>query len=68
MKDLIDDDKYNKVKKLILEKKGFNFRFHTSVIKSPGLTYTNVYLLSWRDIENDEVIISRVPETIIEEL
>lgn len=67
MKDLLDEEKHVKVKKIKLEKKGFNFRFHTSVIKFSGLTYTNVYLLSWRDIEGEQVIISRAPETILEE-
>lgn len=67
MKDLLDEEKHVKVKKIKLEKKGFNFRFHTSVIKFSGLTYTNVYLLSWRDIEGEQVIISRAPETILED-
>lgn len=67
MKDLLDEEKHVKVKKIKMEKKGFNFRFHTSVIKFSGLTYTNVYLLSWREIEDEQVIISRAPETILEE-
>ncbi|MES2005484.1 MAG: hypothetical protein V4450_13285 [Bacteroidota bacterium] len=67
MKDLLGAEKHVKVKKIKMEKKGFNFRFHTSVIKFSGLTYTNVYLLSWRDIESEQVIISRAPETILEE-
>ncbi len=67
MKDLLDAEKNVKVKKIKMEKKGFDFRFHTSVIKTAGVTYTNVYLLSWRDIENEHVIISRAPETILEE-
>ncbi|MCA6451007.1 MAG: hypothetical protein IM537_16275 [Pseudanabaena sp. M57BS1SP1A06MG] len=67
MKDLLDEEKNVKVKKIKMEKKGFNFRFHTSVISFSGLTYHNVYLLSWRDIEGEQVIISRAPETILED-
>ena len=63
LKNEIKDERYVKVKKLKLEKKGFKFEFMTHQLGE----YRNCYLLSWRPIENEYVIISRTPETTFNE-
>lgn len=63
LKKLISDERYVKIKKIVLEKKGFNFDFMTH---RKG-DYRNCYLFAWRPIENDQIIISRTPaSTVIE--
>lgn len=57
LKKLIRDERCVKTKKMVLEKKGFNFDFMTH---RKG-EYRNCYLFAWRPIENDYVIVSRTP-------
>lgn len=59
LKTAIKAERYVKIKKIDLEKKGFNFEFMTHVKGA----YKNCYLLSWRDIENGHVIVSRTPDS-----
>jgi len=49
-----------KVLRLILDKKKFNYKYHTHMnVNSKGKTFNWVYDLAWMEFSNDEVLIVR---------
>lgn len=63
LKKVIKDEVRIKVKRDVLERKGFNFHFLTHIVGE----YHNVYNFAWRTIEHGYVIITRTPESTFEE-
>ena len=51
-----------KVKRIILEKKKFRFKYHThTTINKQGKTYIYIYDFAWMEFSNDEILIIRRP-------
>ncbi len=49
-----------KVPRLVLEKKKFNFKYHTHYnVNSRGKTYHHVYDIAWMTFSDDEVLVLR---------
>lgn len=49
-----------KIARIILEKKKFNFKYHTHcILNSKGKTYHYVYDFAWMTFSDDEVLIVR---------
>lgn len=63
LKKVIKAEKYAKISRRELERKGFNFDFMTHIKGE----YRNCYLLSWRPVEKDNIIVSRTPESTFTE-
>lgn len=61
LKKLIKDERNVKVTRTDLEKKGFNFNFLTHQVGE----FRNCYLLAWKPLERDNIMITRTPERTI---
>ncbi len=52
-----------KINRLILERKKFNFLYHTHLyVNSKGKTYYYVYDFAWMSFSDDEVLIKRIKQ------
>jgi len=56
--------KRKKVKRLVLEKKKFRYKYHTHFfVNTSNKTYFQIYDLAWMEFSDDEILIVRQPKS-----